>query len=82
MNNKMNNKMDKWYTSSNGLVGHMIKDYFFGVPHWDFFIYENDKMVFHSTLSEPYTEEEFHEQVDNFPEFREFLCSLSRKDEE
>ena len=71
------------YTSDNGYTGTMHKGNFLGYKHWDFTIFDkNGKFVFHSTLSEPYTEEEFKAEVDKFPETLEWLSNLSRKADE
>ena len=68
------------YTSDNGYTGTMKKGNFLGMKHWDFTIFDKDgRMVFHSTLSLPYTEEKFKAEVDSFPETLELLCNLSRK---
>ena len=61
------------YTSENGYTGVMEKGNFFGFKHWDFTIYKDNRMVFHSTLSKPYTEEEMKREVDNFPKFLKML---------
>ena len=71
------------YTSDNGYTGTMHKGDFLGMKHWDFTIYDKDgRMVFHSTLKSPYSEEEFQAEVDKFPETLKMLCNLSRKVEE
>ena len=62
------------YTSPNGYTGVMEKGNFFGYKHWDFTIYKDGKMIYHATLSKPYTEEEMKKQVDGFPEFYQILC--------
>lgn len=68
------------YTSENGYTGTMKKGNFFGMEHWDFTVCnQSGKMVFHATLSSPYSEEELKNEVDEFPETLEMLMSLERK---
>ena len=68
------------YTSDNGYTGIMRMGNFSGMKHWDFTIFDKDgKMVYHATLSSPYSVKKFKEKVDNFPDTYELLCSLSRK---
>lgn len=71
------------YTSDNGYTGTMHKGNFLGMKHWDFTIFNKDgRMVFHSTLESPYSEEEFKEEVDKFPETLKMLSNLRRKGKE
>lgn len=68
------------YTSDNGYTGTMHKGNFLGMKHWDFTIFDKDgKMVFHSTLKSPYSEEEFKKRVDDFPDLLEKISKLSEE---
>ena len=71
------------YTSDNGYTGTMHKGNFLGMKHWDFTIYDKDgDFVFHSTLKNPYSEEEFKKRVDEFPDLLKALSNLSEEVDE
>ena len=61
------------YKSENGYEGVQKPGNFFGYKHWDFTIYKDGNMVFHSSLQRPYTDDELKVQVDTFPEFLKML---------
>lgn len=71
------------YTSDNGYTGTLSEGIFLGMQHWDYTVRDKSgQMVFHTALSEPYTEDQLKKEVDGFPDFLELLCSMSGENKE
>lgn len=68
------------YKSMNGFTGTMFPDEFMGIKHYDLCVRDNmeGKLMYHETLEKPMTYEEVKEFVDEFPDFLEKLCRLSK----
>ena len=68
------------YISRNGYFGTFSKGNFMGYEHYDLTIRRNDtkEMVYHATYHDDMTITELKKHVDEFPEFLERLCNISK----
>ena len=68
------------YKSLNGFTGTMFPDEFMGFKHYDLCVHDTKtkRLMYHATLEKPMTYEEVKKFVDEFPDFLEDLCRLSK----